>query len=102
MRRALAAAVVVLLAPVAQVAGVNALDLPGGGPSVALVGVVALAPLLSPAGAAVLGFAAGLAADVAPPADHTIGRLALALCLAGWLCARVPDDAGPVARAAAA
>ncbi|GGO14768.1 hypothetical protein GCM10010116_29780 [Microbispora rosea subsp. aerata] len=83
---------VVLFAPVLQVAVVNALPLPGDGPDIVLACVVALAPLLRPGAAALLGFAAGLAADIAPPADHTIGRLALVVCLAGWVCARAAAD----------
>ncbi|MFC0862890.1 hypothetical protein ACFHYQ_11360 [Sphaerimonospora cavernae] len=88
MRAFLLAAVFVILAPVVQAAVVNAL--PWGGPDLALIGVVALAPLTRHG--ALLGFAAGLAADIAPPADHTIGRHALVLCLAGWFLARIPPE----------
>jgi hypothetical protein len=102
MRRALVGVLFVLLAPVVQVGVVNRLALPGGGPGIVLVGVVALAPWFGPSGAALLGFAAGLAADIAPPADHTAGRLALALCLAGWFCGRVPPDRPAGTRMAAA
>ncbi|WP_307848530.1 rod shape-determining protein MreD [Microbispora oryzae] len=90
MRAALLTVAVVVLAPVFQVMVVNGLGLPGGGPDVVLVAVVALASRPRPPVAALLGFAAGLAADVAPPADHTIGRTALVLCLAAWACARIP------------
>ncbi|NJP24915.1 rod shape-determining protein MreD [Microbispora sp. SCL1-1] len=102
MKAVVACVLVVLVAPVLQVAVVNGLSLPGGGPDVVLVAVVALAPLLRPGAGAFLGFAAGLAADVAPPADHTIGRLALVMCLAGWVCARITADGSAGRRAAVA
>ncbi|OPG05110.1 rod shape-determining protein MreD, partial [Microbispora sp. GKU 823] len=92
MKAVVLSVLVVLVAPVLQVAVVNGLSLPGGGPDVVLVGVIALAPRLRPGAGAFLGFAAGLAADIAPPADHTIGRLALVLCLVAWVCARVTAD----------
>ncbi|GIH48296.1 rod shape-determining protein MreD [Microbispora rosea] len=102
MKAVVLSVLVVLLAPVLQVAVVNGLSLPGGGPDVVLVAVIALAALLRPGAGAFLGFAAGLAADVAPPADHTIGRLALVMCLAGWVCARVTADGAAGRRAAVA
>ncbi|MEU6431892.1 rod shape-determining protein MreD [Microbispora sp. NPDC046973] len=92
MKTVVSSVLVVLVAPVLQVAVVNGLSLPGGGPDIVLICVIALAPHLRPGAGAFLGFAAGLAADIAPPADHTIGRLALVLCLAGWVCARVTAD----------
>lgn len=88
MRAFLLAAAFVILAPVVQAAVVN--GLPWGGPDLVLIGVVALAPMTRHG--ALLGFAAGLAADIAPPADHTIGRHALVLCLAGWFLARIPSE----------
>ncbi|WP_161628027.1 hypothetical protein [Microbispora catharanthi] len=117
MKAVVLSVLVVLVAPVLQVAVVNGLSLPGGHPDVVLVAVVALAPRLRPrpetrglpergaaggGAGAFLGFAAGLAADIAPPADHTIGRLALVMCLAGWVCARVAADGTAGRRAAVA
>jgi rod shape-determining protein MreD len=87
----LAAALVVVL-PVIQVVVVNRLSLPGLGPDLVLAGVTAFALASRPTSGAVLGFAAGLAADLAPPADHSIGRHALVMCLAGWFCGRVPAE----------
>ena len=43
----------------------------------------------------VLGFAAGLALDLAPPADHVAGRWALALVLVGYVAGRVRQDTEP-------
>nr|MBO2472914.1 rod shape-determining protein MreD [Actinomycetales bacterium] len=98
----LAAVAVVLLAPVLQAAVVNRLGLPGGFPDLAVIGVCSLAVLTRPQVGALLGFAAGLATDIAPPADHSIGRHALVLCLAGLLCGKIPRDAGVGTRTAAA
>ncbi|KAA9373469.1 hypothetical protein F5972_35140 [Microbispora cellulosiformans] len=112
MRAVILSVLLVLAAPVLQVTVVNGWSLPGGVPDIVLICVIALAPALwsytgsrtgTGAGAgALLGFAAGLAADVAPPADHTIGRLALVLCLAGWVSTRIPADDGAGRRVAGA
>lgn len=40
----------------------------------------------------VLGFAGGVLLDLAPPADHTAGRWALALLLVGYVAGRVRQD----------
>jgi rod shape-determining protein MreD len=50
--------------------------------------------------AATLGFFAGLAIDLAPPADHVAGRWALALVVVGYVAGRVRQDAGSSAMAA--
>jgi rod shape-determining protein MreD len=42
-----------------------------------------------------LGFAAGLALDLAPPADHTAGRWALALVVVGYVAGRVRQEGTP-------
>ncbi|MBX6382192.1 MAG: rod shape-determining protein MreD [Microbispora sp.] len=102
MTAVVASVLVVLFGPVLQAAVVSGLPLPGGGPDIVLIAVIALAPVLRPGAGALLGFAAGLAADIAPPADHTIGRLALVLCLAGWVCARAGADGTAGRRAAVA
>lgn len=96
--RAFLLAAAVILAPVLQSAVVN--RLPGGGPDLTLIGVIALAPLVRHG--AVLGFAAGLAADIAPPADHSLGRHALVFCLAGWVCGTAVTRADRAARSRAA
>ncbi|MGN6245067.1 MAG: rod shape-determining protein MreD [Motilibacteraceae bacterium] len=84
-RLALAAAVVVT-ALVLQVGVLGRLPLPGATPDVVLLGVVALALVYGPTFGAVTGFAAGLALDLVPPADHAAGRWALVLTLVGYLC----------------
>ncbi|PRX96367.1 rod shape-determining protein MreD [Allonocardiopsis opalescens] len=83
-------AVVLLLAVVAQVAVVNRLGLPFGVvPDLALLVVVALALLTGARSGAVLGFAAGLAADLMPAAAGPLGLSALVLCLVGYATGRV-------------
>ncbi|MQA87822.1 MAG: rod shape-determining protein MreD [Streptosporangiales bacterium] len=92
-RRKLLGAALVAAALVGQVTLVARLPLPGGvTPDLVLLVVVAFALTNGPLPGSVTGFAAGLAADLAPPADHTIGRYALVLCLVGYLCGLVQDD----------
>ncbi|NUR06340.1 MAG: rod shape-determining protein MreD [Nocardioidaceae bacterium] len=97
--RALALTGVLLLAVVLQVAVFPPLAIDGVVPNFALLVVVAAALVRGPEFAAVLGFLAGLAVDLAPPADHVAGRWALSLVLVGYLAGRVRQDArsSPVA-----
>jgi rod shape-determining protein MreD len=90
----------VLLAVVLQVVVFAAFSLGGVVPNVALLVVVAAALVRGPEFAAVLGLLAGLAVDLAPPADHVAGRWALALVVVGYLAGRVRHDAGTSAVAA--
>jgi rod shape-determining protein MreD len=59
-----------------------------------LVLMVVVAGALSRGGqfGMVLGFAAGVLLDLAPPADHVAGRWALALLVAGYVAGRVRQD----------
>jgi rod shape-determining protein MreD len=59
-----------------------------------LVLMVVVAGALSRGGQAgmILGFAAGLMMDLAPPADHIAGRWALALLVAGYVAGRFRQD----------
>ena len=84
MRRALLAVAVVLTAVIVQVTMVNPLRLPGGHPDLLLIAVVSLAVVGGPSYGSVVGFCAGLSADVLPPADHTVGRLAMAFAVIGY------------------
>jgi rod shape-determining protein MreD len=87
-----AIAAVLTLLPV-QHAVIERLPLPGIGPDVLVVLVVAVALARGPAVGMIMGFCTGLAADLAPPADHTLGRLALAYCVAGYLAGLLADEA---------
>jgi rod shape-determining protein MreD len=98
--RALVLTVVVVAAVVLQVSVFPYLSYDGVAPNLALLVVVAAALVRGPEFAAMLGFLAGLAVDVAPPADHIAGRWALALVVVGYLAGRVRQDAGTSAMAA--
>jgi rod shape-determining protein MreD len=91
MRRSLLATAVVLTALLLQAVVVNRLPLPGSGPDLAVLVVLAFALGAGPTYGVVLGFCTGLAADVLPPADHTLGRLALAYAVVGYLAGLVED-----------
>ena len=92
--RALALTVLLMLAVVLQVSVFSALSFDGVVPNLALLVVVAAALVRGPEFAAVLGFAGGLAIDLAPPTHHVAGRWALALVVVGYLAGRVRHDAG--------
>ena len=71
--RAAVLAVLVILAVVLQVAGFAFLSFGGVVPNLALLLVVATALVRGPDAAAILGFVAGLAVDLAPPATWSAG-----------------------------
>lgn len=98
--RALVVTVVITLAVVLQTSLFPYLAYDGVVPNLALLVVVAAALARGPEFAAGLGFLSGLAIDLAPPADHVVGRWALALVLVGYLAGRVRHDAGSSAVAA--
>jgi rod shape-determining protein MreD len=79
------AAALVIVALAVQVTMLARLPLPGATPDLLLVTVVALALAHGPGFGLVTGFAAGLASDLVPPADHPVGRWAFALTLVGYL-----------------
>lgn len=93
MSRGPLAILVTVLALVSQVAVANRLPLPGAvTPDLVLLTVAALALMNGSMLGMVTGFAAGLATDIVPPADHTIGRYALVYCLIGYLCGLVAAE----------
>lgn len=82
--RVLYAALLIVAALVIQVSVLARLGLPGAVPDMLLLVVVGLAMTYGPTTGCVIGFSAGLCADLAPPADHAAGRYAFVLCLAGY------------------
>ena len=84
---------VILVAVVLQVAVFNLFAVNGVVPNLALLVVVAASIARGPQFGAVVGFAAGLLLDLAPPADHVAGRWALAFVLIAVLAGRVRTDA---------
>lgn len=95
--RALAAAAAVLVALLLQVALLPHLAWQGVVPNLVLLVVVAAALTRGPQFAMVVGFAAGALIDLAPPADHTAGRWALALVVVGYVAGRVRSESTPSA-----
>lgn len=97
--RALVGVLAVGLALVLQVSLFPHLAWQGIVPNLCLLVVVGAALTRGPQFAAVLGFLAGAAIDLAPPADHLAGRWALALVVVGYLAGRVRQDSRPTALA---
>jgi rod shape-determining protein MreD len=90
MRRILLAAAAILASVLIQVTVLNNVPFPGGaGPDLVLVAVVAMALAVGPRDGAIIGFAAGLALDIAPPASGLLGQSALVFCLVGYGCGRL-------------
>src|SRR5699024_9663501 len=88
-RRTWLAAALVVLALIVHVAVVARLPFPGGvSPDIVLLVVAALALVTGPC--------AGLAADIVPPAYHTIGRYGLVCCLVGYVVGLARDEAEDV------
>ncbi|RKS04870.1 rod shape-determining protein MreD [Nocardiopsis sp. Huas11] len=93
--RAVATVVLVAVAVLLQAVVVQRLPLPWGpGPDLVVAAVAAVALTARPATAAGYGFAAGLAMDLLPPAEHAVGRYALVLCLAAYTAALLRANTG--------
>ncbi|WP_031085360.1 rod shape-determining protein MreD [Streptomyces sp. NRRL WC-3549] len=84
LNRTLLSAALVVAALVVQVSVLARLQLPGATPDLLLLVVLALAFVYGHVAGALIGFGAGLLADLAPPADHAAGRYALVLCVIGY------------------
>jgi rod shape-determining protein MreD len=93
--RALAALVAVSLALVLQASVFSHLAVQGVVPDLVLLVVVAAALAHGSELGLVLGFAAGLLLDLAPPADHVAGRWALALMVVGYVAGRLARSGQP-------
>lgn len=94
INRILLSAPLVVVALVIQVTILARLQLPGAVPDLLLLVVVALALVYGHVGGALIGFFAGLLADLAPPSDHAIGRYALVLCVIGYAAGLTRPDSG--------
>ena len=100
--RMAAAFLVVSLALVLQVSLFPHFAWQGIVPNLCLLVVVGAALTRGPQFAVLLGFLAGMALDLAPPADHLAGRWALALVVVGYVAGRVRQDVKPTAIAVVA
>ncbi|MGK5496427.1 rod shape-determining protein MreD [Streptomyces sp. URMC 125] len=94
LNRILLSAVLAVVALVVQVSVLARLQLPGAVPDLLLLTVLALALVYGPTGGALVGFGAGLLADLAPPADHAVGRYALVLCVVGYAAGLTKPESG--------
>ncbi|MEV6807838.1 rod shape-determining protein MreD [Streptomyces sp. NPDC017248] len=98
--RILLATALVVVALVIQVSVLARLHLPGAVPDLLLLTVLGLAMVYGHVGGALVGFGAGLLADLAPPADHAAGRYALVLCVTGYFAGLVRPENGRLKSAA--
>ncbi|EME97844.1 rod shape-determining protein [Streptomyces mobaraensis NBRC 13819 = DSM 40847] len=94
LNRILLSTALVVVALVLQVSVFARLHLPGAVPDLLLLVVVALGLVYGHTGGALVGFGAGLLADLAPPADHATGRYALVLCVVGYLVGLARPETG--------
>jgi rod shape-determining protein MreD len=94
VNRILLSSTLIVVALVVQVSVLARLHLPGAVPDVLLLTVLGLALVYGHVGGALIGFGAGLLADLAPPADHAAGRYALVLCVVGYLAGLVKPETG--------
>ncbi|MFD5399014.1 rod shape-determining protein MreD [Streptomyces sp. NPDC127097] len=94
INRILLSAPLVVVALVIQVTILARLQLPGAVPDLLLLVVVGLALVYGHVGGALVGFCAGLLADLAPPSDHAIGRYALVLCVIGYAAGLTKPESG--------
>jgi rod shape-determining protein MreD len=90
--RGLVALAAVVVALVLQVSVFPHVAWEGIVPNLVLLVVVGAALTRGPQFATVLGFVAGVALDLAPPADHVAGRWALALVVVGYVAGRVHQE----------
>lgn len=93
--RAVPGALAVALALVLQVSVFGHLAWSGVVPNLVLLVVVGAALACGTEFAMVLGFGAGLLLDLAPPADHVVGRWALALMVVGYVAGRMRTRGRP-------
>ncbi|PJE94647.1 rod shape-determining protein MreD [Streptomyces carminius] len=94
LNRILLSTALVVTALVVQVSVLARLQLPGAVPDLLLLTVLALALVYGHTAGALIGFGAGLLADLAPPADHAVGRYALVLCVIGYAAGLTRPETG--------
>src|SRR3954453_24128736 len=94
INRIVLSTVLVVFAMVAQVSVLARLHLPGAVPDLLLLTVLGLAISYGHVAGCLIGFFAGLLADLAPPADHAVGRYALVLCVIGYVAGLFKPESG--------
>jgi rod shape-determining protein MreD len=96
LNRFLLPTVLVVVAMVVQVSVLARLHLPGAVPDLLLLTVLGLAMSYGHVAGCLIGFFAGLLADLAPPADHAVGRYAMVLCVVGYVAGLSKPESGRV------
>ncbi|WP_084258757.1 rod shape-determining protein MreD [Microtetraspora malaysiensis] len=96
MARNLLAAFLVFVALVVQVTILNRLPVMVV-PDLVLLVVIALAAIRGPIDGAVIGFLAGLAADILPPAGDVLGQYTLVMCVVGFVAGKLGEHVPLVA-----
>ncbi|MET9292654.1 rod shape-determining protein MreD [Streptomyces sp. NPDC003077] len=94
INRILLSTALVVVALVLQVGVLARLQLPGAVPDLVLLTVLGLALVYGHVGGALVGFGAGLLADLTPPSDHAVGRYALVLCVIGYIAGLTRPENG--------
>jgi len=94
LNRIVLSTALVVIALVAQVSVLARLHLPGAVPDLLLLTLLGLALTYGHVSGCLIGFFAGLLADLAPPADHAVGRYALVLCVVGYAAGLAKPDSG--------
>ncbi|NGO68736.1 rod shape-determining protein MreD, partial [Streptomyces boncukensis] len=94
LNRMLLSASLIVVALVVQVTVLARLQLPGAVPDLLLLVVLGLSLVYGHTTGALVGFSAGLLADIAPPADHAVGRYALVFCLIGYAAGLTRPESG--------
>jgi rod shape-determining protein MreD len=90
--RGLAVAILVLVTVTLQISVFDHLSVRGVVPDLAMLVVIGAALSRGSDYGALIGFAAGLIIDVAPPADHIAGRWALSLLVVGYVTGLVHTE----------
>ena len=90
----LVVALLVASAVILQTVFIARLNLPGIGPDLLILAVVAVGLATSRNYGAVTGFVTGLLADVLPPDQTTLGVTAILLALVGYFAGSISDPRG--------
>ncbi len=94
MRKVWLPPLLIFIGLLVQLTVLNGLRLPRGGvPDLVLVLVAALAVAEGPLTGLIVGFAAGLCLDLAPPGSALVGQYALVFCVTGWAVGRLSGGA---------
>jgi rod shape-determining protein MreD len=93
--RGLAVAILVLVTVTLQISVFDHLSVRGVVPDLAMLVVIGAALSRGADYGALIGFAAGLIIDLAPPADHIAGRWALSLLVVGYVTGLVRTESRP-------